>query len=178
MCKTKKFKEKKENGDANGCGGSSNQKDITSLKSWKDTNLALHREYLESGDVEGYQSWCKDVINLLKVTDAYTLAAIHSIIKQTMEVLESEIESSKTLNSQLILFVLGAASGSVGGLVSVAANDNISFNFLYLLGATIIGILSIIGYCHWLRGDVNKTKKEYLFYKELITIIEEVEKQK
>ena len=93
MCKTKKPKEQAEN--------NSSKKDITSLKSWAATNMVLHRKYLKSGDVKGYQNWSKGVIDLLKATDVYTLAAIHSIIKQTIEKLESEIESSKATDTQL-----------------------------------------------------------------------------
>lgn len=97
----------------------------------------------------------------------------------TIRLEESELgmKSAETLNSQLILFVLGAASGSIGGLISVAANDNISFNFLYLLIVTVIGVGAIIVYCIYLRRDSKKNMNEYLFYKELITIIAEIEKQ-
>ena len=136
-----------------------------------------YKSYKKNKKLIEYLTWRKNTITRLQRCSHNELTAIYSMLTIRLEESELGMKSAETLNSQLILFVLGAASGSIGGLISVAANDNISFNFLYLLIVTVIGVGAIIVYCIYLRRDSKKNMNEYLFYKELITIIAEIEKQ-
>ena len=57
------------------------------------------------------------------------------------------------------------------------ADGKIYLGFLLALAAVIIGVALAIAYCAYLRHVTNKVKQKQLFYKELITIIEVMEKQ-